>query len=64
MDVHTMYTVYTVYTMYTVHWTAASLLCTLYIAPAILCTVGRVENGNQSVFKNLLAFFAAIWYID
>ena len=26
--------------------------------------VGRVENGNQRVLKNLLAFFAAIWYID
>ena len=28
------------------------------------CTVGCVENGNQRVFKNLLAFFADIWYID
>ena len=28
------------------------------------CRVGRVENGNRRVFKNLLAFFAAIWYID
>ena len=26
--------------------------------------LGRVENENQSVFKNLLAFLAAIWYID
>ena len=28
------------------------------------CTLGCVENGNQSVIKNLLAFFAAFWYID
>ena len=28
------------------------------------CPVGRVENGNQRVLKNLLAFFAAILYID
>ena len=28
------------------------------------CTVGCVENGNQRVFRNLLAFFAAIWYIE
>ena len=26
--------------------------------------LGRVENGNQMVFQNLLAFFAAVWYID
>ena len=26
-------------------------------------TEGRVENGNQRVFKNLLEIFAAIWYI-
>ena len=25
------------------------------------CAVGPVENGNKRVFKNLLAFFAAIW---
>ena len=27
-------------------------------------SLGCVENGNQRVFKNLLAFLAAIWYIN
>ena len=36
----------------------------LYGLAIVVCTIGRVENGVQRVFKNLLAFFAAIWYID
>ena len=30
----------------------------------VYCAEGLVENGNQRVFKNLLAFFAGILYID
>ena len=35
-----------------------------HVSTVTCCTLGRVENGNQRVFKNLLAIFAAIWYID
>ena len=35
-----------------------------YIYVIQYSTIGHVENGNHGVFKNLLAFFAVIWYID
>ena len=33
-------------------------------ARLIICSVGCVKNGIQRVLKNLLALFAAIWYIN
>ena len=33
---------------------------TVELCNAEKCTVGRVEYGNQSVLRNLIAFFVAI----
>ena len=37
--------------------------CVLLVSSDHDCA-GPVENGNQLVFKNILVFFAAIWYKD
>ena len=47
--------------VYSLEYTVLSVQSWVF---SVKCTLGCVENGNQRVFKNLLAFFAAIWYID
>ena len=57
------------YTLNTTHYTLHTAYCTMHTTYYTLdttcySTLGRVENGNQRVVKNLLAFIVVIWFID